>query len=185
MLTVSSQVPLTRSVSPGLAALKACVIVFPALRSTVRVAANAGTARATISTTNIPVYHFHTYSLLSLPYETIPADQVPYPGFREPSCSLTPVYEVFIGSWRENLSPEKKLGQQIELEFGRVIQLSCLGRKQCRFPWERRAPARLRKPRWSVALPGTTRRKPKTKWPCTTSGYIAIHESHPPLSLSL
>ena len=41
----------------------------------------------------------------------------------------------------------------------RVMQLSYLGRKQCRCPWERRAPARLQKPRWSVALPGTTRRK--------------------------
>jgi len=30
---------------------------------------------------------------------------------------------------------------------------------------ERRAPAWLRKARWSVALPGTTKRKPKTKWP--------------------
>ena len=35
------------------------------------------------------------------------------------------------------------------------MQLSSSRQQWARFPWERRAPARLQKPRWSVAFPGT------------------------------
>ena len=51
------------------------------------------------------------------------------------------------------------------------------------FPWERRAPARLRKPRWSVALPGTTRRKPKTKWPWPYTPLDVRQDTSVPLAM--
>jgi hypothetical protein len=47
----------------------------------------------------------------------------------------------------------------------RVMQWSCLDRKRRAFSWERRAPARLPQPRWSVALPGMAKQHRKLHSP--------------------